>query len=218
MTEAEFLRSTRTAYDTVAVDYADLLRGALEASTFDRAMLAAFAELVGTNGPVADVGCGPGRVTIHLDSLGVKAFGIHLSPEMVAVASRDYPGLQFDVGSMTALDLADGSLSGALAWYSLIHVPPAQQPAALAEFHRVLAPGGHLLLAFQVGDERRHITEAYRHEISLDAYRLQPDHIAGLLTDAGFVMHAQLVREADLKSGFEKTPQAYLLARKPVSE
>ena len=39
-------------------------------------------------GPVADVGCGPGYVTHHLHDAGVDAFGIDLSPEMVALARR----------------------------------------------------------------------------------------------------------------------------------
>lgn len=63
-------------------------------------------------GPVADVGCGPGYVTGHLHELGVDAFGIDLSPEMVAIARRDHPDLRLEVGTMTDLDLADESVAG----------------------------------------------------------------------------------------------------------
>jgi len=215
MTEAEFLRSTRVAYDKVVEDYTDVARTELANKPLDRAMLATFAELVGMSGPIADVGCGPGHVTIHLDSLGAKAFGIDLSPQMIATARRDYPHLQFDVGSMTALDLADESLGGLMSWYSLIHIPPEHQPDVLAEFHRVITPGGYLLLAFQIGNERRHITQAYQHEISLDAYRLPPAWIAKLLTEAGFVMYSQTMRQPDSS---EKVPQAYLIATKPSAK
>jgi trans-aconitate methyltransferase len=68
MPEPPYLRTTRTAYDTVAVDYAELVQAA-------------------GVGPVADLGCGPGRVTAHLHSLGLSAFGVDLSPAMVAVAA-----------------------------------------------------------------------------------------------------------------------------------
>ena len=94
------LAAIRESYDTVALDYADLLRDALAASPHDRAVLGLFAELVlaAGGGPVADLGCGPGRVTAHLARLGLDAFGIDLSPGMVEVARRDHPGLRFAVG------------------------------------------------------------------------------------------------------------------------
>ena len=62
---ATYVDRTRIAYDVVAADYADLLRGLMAGATWDRAVLAAFAEIA--SGPVVDVGCGPGRITGHLD-------------------------------------------------------------------------------------------------------------------------------------------------------
>lgn len=213
----DFLDMTRAAYDTVAASYHNTLTGLMAEQPWDRAVLGTFAELVGDAGPVADVGCGPGRVTGYLRELGLDVFGIDLSPEMVAVARDAHPGLRFDVGSMTELDLPDGALAGLVAWYSVIHVPPALHPEVFAGFHRVLAPGGHLALGFQVGDERRHITQGYGHEVDLHAYRLPPERIEAQLTEAGFTMTARLVREpVMLSAGFhENVPQAYLVARKP---
>ena len=109
MTES-WLRADRVSYDVDAAGYAEKVRGLLVGSPHLRASLALFAELVrdAGGGPVADVGCGPGHVTDHLHGLGVDAFGIDLSTEMVAIARRDFPGLRFEVGTMTDLDLADG--------------------------------------------------------------------------------------------------------------
>jgi len=45
---------------------------------------------------------------------------------MLAVARRAHPGLWFAEGSMEGV--ADGALSGVLAWYSIIHTPPARLP------------------------------------------------------------------------------------------
>jgi ubiquinone/menaquinone biosynthesis C-methylase UbiE len=135
---------------------------------------------------------------------------------MVAVARQAHPELRFDVGSMLGLHQPDGTLGGILAWYSIIHIPQGRLPDVFTEFHRVLAPGGHVLLAFQVGDEPLHLTEALGHKVSLDFHRRQPEYVAGLLTQAGLDVRARLVREPDDGGDFtERTPQAFLLARKP---
>ena len=213
MTEPAYLRAIRTAYDTVAVDYAALLRDELAAKPLDRAVLSTFAELVQADGnrAVADLGCGPGRVTAHLHALGLTAFGVDLSPAMIAVARQSHPNLQFDEGSMSALDRADNVLGGIVAWYSIIHTPPEQLPAVFAEFHRVLGPGGYLLLAFQVGEDRVRLEHAYGHTIALDAYRLSPEVVSDRLCETGFAVRASVLREPDER---EKTQQAYVLARK----
>ncbi|MFJ7586447.1 class I SAM-dependent methyltransferase [Streptomyces sp. NPDC097617] len=216
MTETSYLSSVRASYDAVAVDYARLVSAELAEKPLDRAMLAAFADYVrddagGGGRAVADLGCGPGRVTAHLDRLGVRAFGVDLSPAMVAVARRTYPGLRFEVGSMAALDVADGVLGGVLAWYSTVHTPPSGLPSLFTEFARVLAPGGHLLIAFTAGDERIRLDHAYGHPVDLDVYWNPPGLIGELLVGAGLTEVARLVREP---APDEKSPQGFLLARK----
>ncbi|MFD6289291.1 class I SAM-dependent DNA methyltransferase [Streptomyces sp. NPDC060205] len=210
MIEPEFLHTTRTAYDTWAARYAELFADGLEDFPLDRAMLGAFAAFVHADGggPVADLGCGPGHVTSLLDSLGLDVSGIDLSAEMIAIARAARPDLRFEVGSMTALDLPDGTLAGAMARYSIIHTPPEQLPTVCAEFHRVLAPGGHLLLAFQAHDDPSALAESFDHKVAL-AYRWSPDHMAALLTEAGFKEKARLVR-APMEDE-RQFPQAHLL-------
>ena len=149
----------------------------------------------------------------HLDSLGLDVLGIDLSPAMVDVARRTHPWLRVDDGSLTGLDLADGSMAGVVAWYSIIHTPSEELPSVFAELHRVLCPGGRLLLAFQVGeDEPVDHEQAYGHAVSYVSYRLSADRVVDLLGRAGFAMNTRVVREPD--GPYEKTPQAYLLARK----
>jgi SAM-dependent methyltransferase len=211
VTEPPYLHTTREAYDTVAAEYAEHFRGELDRKPQDKAILGAFAELVRADGPVLDVGCGPGEALAHLRTRGVKVFGVDLSPGMVDVARWANPGVRIDVGSMTALDRPDGALGGLVAWYSIIHIPPEELPAVFAEFHRVLVPRGHLLLAFQVGDEPLHFDEAFGHPVDLDFRRLRPDRVADLLADAGFEVLARTVREP---VGAETAEQAFVVARR----
>jgi SAM-dependent methyltransferase len=211
MIRPSVLRDTRAAYDAVASLYAELFSNVLETLPMERALLAAFAELVQARnaGPVADIGCGPGHVTAHLHALGPATFGIDLSSEMVALARQAHPDLRFDQGSMTALDLADGVLGGILASYSIIHTPPQQLPAVFTEFWRVLEPGGHLLLGFFGGDGP--LPQEFDHKVTL-AYRWPPDSLAELLRQAGFAEVARLLREPHQDERFQ---QAHLLVRKP---
>ncbi|WP_182883737.1 class I SAM-dependent methyltransferase [Microbispora sp. H10949] len=220
MIEPSYVRVARAAYDAMAGDYVDFARHSLAGKPFERAMLATYAELVRTSdlpGPVVEAGCGTGRITAHLHALGLDVSGVDLSPGMIAVARQEHPHIRFEEGRLAALDIADESLSGVVAWYSIIHTPPEDHPAVLAEFHRVLAPGGHLLLAFQVGqvgDEPFHLAEAFGHQVGLDFHRVSPDHLTRLLADAGIPVIARLLCE---RGESERTPQAYLVARKPVA-
>ncbi|WP_326682208.1 class I SAM-dependent methyltransferase [Streptomyces sp. NBC_01237] len=207
-----WLADTRSSYDTVAVSYADQLREALAGKPYLRAALALFAEMVRTagGGPVADVGCGPGHVTAHLHESGIEAFGIDLSPVMIDVARRDHPDLRFEVGSMTDLPLADASVTGLLAFWSLIHVPDDAIPAVFAHFRRVVRPGGPLLLGFHAGDESRLKTQGYGgHPMRVHVHRRRPARMTAWLSDAGFTVEAQLLTDPD-----EPVPGAVLFARR----
>ncbi|WP_367321454.1 methyltransferase domain-containing protein [Streptomyces sp. HUAS ZL42] len=217
MTDTDFLTATRTFYDAVAEDYADRFRDEYAARPLERALLTTYAELVGAGGEVADMGCGPGRATAYLAERGLSVFGLDLSESMLAIARRENPGLRFERGSMLDSGLPDGGLAGVVSWYSSIHTPVDRLPALFAEFHRVLAPGGHLLLGFQVGDEPRRHDSPWGHPVSLDFLRRRPEHVIELLKSAGFVLRSRTVREPDDDLG-EVVPQAFLIARKPRSQ
>jgi SAM-dependent methyltransferase len=167
MMEPDFVRTTRDSYDAVAARYAECFNATLETEPLQRAMLDAFAALVRDGGPVADVGCGPGYATGHLHGLGVDAFGVDLSPQMVRLARQAHPELRFEVGTMAALKVPDGGLGGVLSRYSIIHTPPERLPEIVAEFSRVLAPGGHLMLSFAGHDEPSELAQAYDHVVAL---------------------------------------------------
>jgi SAM-dependent methyltransferase len=209
-----WLSDTRSSYDTDAAGYAEKVRGLLDEHPYLRASLALFADLVhdAGGGPVADIGCGPGYVTGHLHRAGVDVFGIDLSPEMIAIARRDYPNLSFEVGTMTNLELADDSVAGIIAFWSVIHVPDAAVPGVFDEFRRVLRPGAPLLVGFHVGDETHHRTEGYTgRAINVDSYRRRPEKVAAWLRNAGFTIEAQLVLRPE-----EDVPGAILFARARV--
>ncbi|WP_238010668.1 class I SAM-dependent methyltransferase [Dactylosporangium sp. AC04546] len=206
-----WLEDTRTSYDTVADNYAEFIDGSIEREPYLGGALALFATLVagGGNGPVADVGCGPGHVTAHLRGLGVDASGIDLSPAMVELARRTYPDARFDTGDMTDLTLPDASLAGLVAFWSTIHVPDEHMPAVCAGFHRVLRPGGVLLVGFHAGEGTRLKTEGYGGlPMRVYVHRRSPAAVSAWLRDAGLAVEAELLLDAGRS--------ALLFARRPA--
>jgi ubiquinone/menaquinone biosynthesis C-methylase UbiE len=197
------------------VFYAERFHRHLDDKPVDLAVVTAFAGLIlkGENRHVLDVGCGTGVTTALLDGCGVKPSGVDLSSSMISQARRLNPGLPFGVGSMTDLDVADESVGGICAWYSIIHVPDEHLADVFGEFHRVLVPGGVVLLAFQVGDRPLVLTSAFGQPVHLTFIRRRPEQVEDQLAGAGFGVYAQLVRQPD-DDGFESTAHAYLIARK----
>jgi ubiquinone/menaquinone biosynthesis C-methylase UbiE len=196
--QPDFLTLTREGYDRTAAIYAERFHHHLDDKPVDRAMVNAFAGLImmGDNKRVVDVGCGTGATTAMLASSGTEVVGIDLSPNMVVEAQRLNTALQFSVGSMTDLNVADHSVGGVCAWYSIVHVPDAHLARVIDEFYRVLAPGGLVLLAFQVGDEPRVLTSVFDQKVALTFIRRRPRQVEECLVDSGFRVYAELVRGA----------------------
>ncbi len=215
--------AVRAAYNGSAARYAELFADPLLRDyPVERALLAAFAELVRTSGglPVADLGCGPGYLTAHLSSLGLAAFGVDLSPAMIGLARAAHPELRFEVGSMDALGalgVADGSLGGVLSRYSIIHLSPERLPVVVAEFGRVLAPGGHLLVSFgeaeaAPGDAPGGDYSFYDHSVT-GAHCWRPDYVSALLRQVGLVERERMLTRPE-PTAKRQFSSVQLLARK----
>jgi SAM-dependent methyltransferase len=99
---------------------------------------------------ILDVGCGPGYYVAELaEEVGPDGTvtGVDQSPAMLAVARdrcESLSGTSFSEGEATALPFGDASFDAVLSVQVMEYVPDV--PAALAEIHRVLRPGGRVVL------------------------------------------------------------------------
>jgi SAM-dependent methyltransferase len=181
-------------YDRVARPYADQFFSELERKPFDRELLDRFAERMRGRGRVCDLGCGPGHVGRYLRDRGVDIFGLDLSHAMVALARELNPLMRFEQGDLRALSLADGSLAGMVAFYSLIHLQRSEAEGALRELARVLISGGFLLLAFHGGEGAVHVDDWFGRGVSVDATLYRPDEMAIYMEAAGFAVETITTR------------------------
>ena len=99
---------------------------------------------------ILDVGCGPGfYITELLEAVGREGAvaGVDISADMLAVTAKRAAGhgnVEFHEADATSLPVPDASFERAVCVQVLEYVRDV--PAALAEMHRVLRPGGRMLV------------------------------------------------------------------------
>lgn len=130
---------------------------------------------------------------------------------MIAQARKGHPGASFTVAQLAGLPYPENSFDGILAWYSIIHTAPEELGAVFGQFHRVLRPGGSLLLGFQTGSGARDIRRAYGHDVEMTAHLHDPADLVARLDAGGFAVDEDLQRAP---RGHESQPQGFLRAHR----
>lgn len=196
----ESMSTVRDAYAGRSAEYAKLLGTMASVHPSDRQLVTSWADRIA--GPALDAGCGPGHWTAYLASRGLDIRGIDLVPEFIAHARAEHPEIRFDLGSLDTLDAETGSVGGVLAWYSLIHHRPDTIDTSLAEFARVLRPGGGLLIGCFEGPS----VEAFDHAV-VTAYHWPTTELAEHVRRAGFE-----VIETHTRTSLDQRPHGAILA------
>ncbi|UKA50173.1 class I SAM-dependent methyltransferase [Arthrobacter sp. FW305-123] len=169
------------AYSARAAEYTSLFGSISSAHPADQQLVLEWAS--GLSGKVLDAGCGPGQWTNFLHSAGVDVEGVDLVPEFLETARQNFPEVPFSLGSFETLPTPDQSLAGILAWYSVIHTPPANIGRVLDEFARCTKPDGGLLLGFFDGPSG----ESFPHAVT-PAYFWSVEEMSARLLKACFTM------------------------------
>ena len=92
---------------------------------------------------VADLGCGSGVFTNLLHDKGCQAVGLDISPKLIAIGRRSFPGVEFMEGDVETLPFATASFDGVLLSGIVHHIPDPGRCAA--EVFRVLRRGGRFV-------------------------------------------------------------------------
>jgi ubiquinone/menaquinone biosynthesis C-methylase UbiE len=132
--------TTAELYDTWAVRYDVEANGLLE---LDEPVMR---EILGSlpTGRALDAACGTGRYAAFLAELGHQVTGVDISPGMLALARAKVPDGDFRIGDLAQLPLPENDVDLLVCALALTHVPDVAP--VLAEFARVLRPGGNLVL------------------------------------------------------------------------
>ena len=172
----------REAEDSVYTAFENRFRGSREAI---RERQARYVALFSGLSPVADLGCGRGEFLELLRAAGVEGRGVE--GNVRAVAECREKGLDVVAG-----DLVDflrvqgpGSLGGVFAAQVAEHLPPPVLSALLAEAHRVLRPGGRLVLETVNAASALAFHEVYIRDLTHER-PLHPETLRFLAAAAGF--------------------------------
>jgi len=173
---------------------------------------------------VLDVGCGGGQTAGMLWADGARdVWGVDSSAYLLQHAAQAHPHVRFVQGLAEDLRFADCRFDGVVACFLLHELPPRVGLQALREFHRVLKPGGRLLLCEPSSEQLRNsYAEMFRrhglagvyfrklalriHEPFVDAWHKQD--VRGLLSDIGF----------DVQADEQRMPVRHVVAKKRASE
>jgi SAM-dependent methyltransferase len=198
-----FRNFERDTHGRIAGSYSDLFT-----AVTDRAiepLIVAVGVRHGTR--LLDAAAGPGRLTRAAAERGALATGCDLAPDMVALARQLNPGLAFDEASADALPYADASYDAVACAFGVGHFPEPER--VIAEFARVLTPGGRTALSWWDDFARNRINGIF-HEVTASFGVSAPGKVpqgppmdrysnrsvfAELLTSAGFGdVHVEAVR------------------------
>jgi SAM-dependent methyltransferase len=139
----------------VMVDHADTLTGYRQWSTtyddgrnglfdYDEPVVYEILDAL-PKGTVLDAACGTGRYAEHAAAHGHQVIGVDSSSEMLDRARARVSDVDFRLGDLHRLPLPDDAVDIVVCGLALVHVPDLAP--VMAEFARVLRPGGHLVTA-----------------------------------------------------------------------
>jgi SAM-dependent methyltransferase len=124
-----------------------------------------------------DVATGPGSLAAEAHRLGAKTVGVDLSPGMIELATKSYPGMDFRVAEVEHLPFADRSFDAVLCNFGLGHFPYPE--ASVAECVRALRRGGRIALSWWNDPSKQRIQGLFREAIAEVGIAPPPDVPAG---------------------------------------
>ncbi len=161
-----------------------------------------FSALISKKGTVLDLGCAFGRDSRFFEDLGLKTYGVDLSPQMILAAKRFCKKGTFKVMDMMDLKFKDQHFDGIWCNAALLHLKKTDVPKALKEMKRILKNNGVLYLGLKQGASQGVTSDKrYKNDKRFFSY-FQKSEINGLLRKNGFkILESRVVH---LKNRYTK--------------
>lgn len=138
----DYKATVKVGYNTIADRYlAERTR-----DSEDVLLLNDFIERLPANAKVLDAGCGAGIPISQMLNEHFVVTGVDFSEAQIELAKKNVPNAAFLCEDMTKLNFPEHTFDGITSYYAIIHIPREEHQPLLANFHRMLKPGGFSLL------------------------------------------------------------------------
>jgi SAM-dependent methyltransferase len=166
---------------------------------------------------VLDAGCGTGLPTARqLLEAGLNVTGVDISEVMLALARRNVPAADLRLLDLTEIGPVLGRFDAAVAFFSLLMLPRAEIPAALARLCEVLVPGGLLVIGMVEADVDDVPIDFLGRPVRVTGY--PRDELAGVVESAGLeVLRTRDLSYAPVSTQVPPEVQLFLYCRRPAS-
>ncbi|HKG53900.1 MAG TPA: class I SAM-dependent methyltransferase [Anaerolineales bacterium] len=138
----DFKKTVKEGYNAIADRY--LAERTLD--SVDVHLLKDLIERLPAHTKVLDAGCGAGIPISQMLSEHFEVMGVDFSEAQIERAKKNVPNAKFLCEDMTKLSFPENSFDGITSYYAIIHIPREEHQPLLANFHRILKPGGVALL------------------------------------------------------------------------
>lgn len=160
-----------SAYDHVATWYLNWVQ--TERSPRER-----YTQYLLTSAPpnphILELGCGPGiPITRFLLDHGAQVTANDISARQLELAQERCPSATFVTGDMSLLNFPPASFDGIICFYTIFHLPRAEQRDMLAKIHSWLKPGGMFVCNFATVDEEEIHGEMLGHGMFWSSYAVE---------------------------------------------
>ncbi len=145
----------KAGYDRIAQNYLQFgqRNHAWEETSARMVYLRKLLERLPAQAQVLESGCGAGVPCTQLLARQAQVTGVDISATQIALASQNVPEATLLQADMMELAFPPASFDAVVAFYSIIHLPRAEQPVLLKRFAAWLHPGGWLLVNLGISND-----------------------------------------------------------------
>jgi ubiquinone/menaquinone biosynthesis C-methylase UbiE len=160
---------------------------------------------------ILELGCGPGvPITRMLLARGARVLANDISSKQISIAktkcllpttTATNNNIEFIASDMTTLSIPPNTLDGVVCFFTLFHLPRAEQRTMLSKILAWLKPGGLLVINFATVDEEEIYGEMMGHGIFWSSFPVELNR--AMVEGLGFEVEVEEVLASEADGGVE---------------